>query len=358
MLRSHTSPILDLFEDINKLKRWFADFSDLDKKYEAYKIWSRWLITHMSLRKQPNMFLPSVGIDNDLQILVELSNKGCSTSRAEMHYKSMTQQIGEIVRKYDRKSLIDGNSGYNISFKITDICGNVRLDLGRKGLDYTISKTLYDRLADMYQYTRIGFPDYMDNCIWHMCLMYHMLDGKSLQWAVPKYVFKYLTREFGCVTELFASPLNANYKRYYSLFDIDRKFGSKGSFFDAPNRDFKSGCYQINPPFIDVIFTETSTRVLKYLEDADIDGRELTFIYIMPDWDNLSGFDMLYTSKYCARVIRVNAGEHYYYQSTNDSYVKVYFTTNVLILSTNSEICPDYKARKIISGFKNPFRAG
>lgn len=347
--------VLELFEDINKLKRWFADFAGLDKKYEAYKIWARWLITHMSLRKQPNVFLPSVGIDNDLQILLELTNKGCK--RASIHYRSLVEQVNQIVSKYEHKLLIDSSGGYNVKINIKNMGDSVCLSpTTKKGLSMTIPKSLYSRLTDMYRFTGKGLSAYMNNSIWRMYALYHMLDGKSLQWAVPKAVFKQLTREFGCVTELFASPLNANYKKYYSLYDVDRKFGSKGSFFEAPATDFKNGCYQINPPFIDVVFTETSTRVLKYLEDADVAGRELTFIYIMPDWDDLSGYDMLYTSKYCVRVIRVNAGEHYYYQSTNDTYVRVYFTTNVLILSTNSEICPDYKARKIISGFKNPFR--
>lgn len=343
---------LTFFMEINSLKRWFVEFAKLNKKYEGYKIWARWLITHMSLRKQQNVCLPTNGIDNDLQIVVELTSKGCTLSHANTHYRAFISQVKQLVKLYERNA---DTCIYTIPLKINnDANGNIVLSAGK--IKHSISPVLKTKLETLYRKTNKGLNNYLHHHIWYLCTHYSILDGKSLQWAVPKNVLRYFNTVFGCNTELFASPLNSYYSKYFSLYDIDRKFGSLGSFFDADPSYFKQGCFQINPPFIDVLFTETSTRILGYLETAELNDRDLTFIYIMPDWDELFGYKVLFTSKYCIRNIKINSGEHYYYQAVNDTYVKVYFSTNVLILSTNTDICSDFKARRIANGFKNPFR--
>jgi len=343
--------VVELFIDIHRLKKWFIDFSRL-KKYEAYKIWARWLITHMSIQKQQNIFFPTIGIENDLQILLELTNKGSSKQHAICHYHAFIEQIHVIVKKYDRLRILNDNVNDLYSIKLNIIKSNDAVKLCYNRFNFTLPMYIYDKLVDRYNYNnQHDMRCYMNHAIWQMYALYYLLDGKSLQWAVPVSVLKYLNKEFGCMTEIFASPINAYYNRYYSLYDVDKKFGSKGSFFDAPDSDFVTGCYQVNPPFIDIVFTETSAKILRYLDIADASGYKLTFIYIMPNWDNLSGFNILSESKYCVRVIRLNAGEHYYYQTINNSYIRVHFATNILILSTYADICPDYKSKKIANCF-------
>ena len=51
---------------------------------------------------------------------------------------------------------------------------------------------------------------------------YNSLEGHGYQAGISESVFSYLEKSFGVTTELFASPLNCNLKRYCSLFpDID-----------------------------------------------------------------------------------------------------------------------------------------
>lgn len=351
--------VLELFDEIYQLKKWFVDFSGLDK-YEAYKIWARWIITHMSLHQQTNMFVPSMNTDNDLQIVVELVSKGCSRRRAQFHSLALAQRARAISNHFDRKVFVDpiGSSIYSLSMNVTHRGSEVTIEPSQcqNRFSHTIPVTLWNRLKTMYNYSQTArFQQrFMNQSIWMTLMLYSLLDGKSLQWAVPKSVFKYIQREFNCNTELFASPLNAYFKKYYSLFKIDRQFGSLGNFFAAPSGNFLEGCYQINPPFIDVLFSETSSRILDYLDTADKNGKDLTFIYIMPDWDKLGGFELLRTSKYCVKIKKIPAGDHFYKQAPRDRYIRVHFNTNVLILSTNMEICPDYKMHKIAYHFKRP----
>lgn len=355
--------VLELFENIHQLKRWFVDFSGLNK-YEAYKIWARWIITHMSLHRQTNVFLPSVNTDSDLQIVIELMAKGCAQKHAQYHCAALAVRAREIANTFEKKSFIDpiGTSVYNLQIHAIHKGSDVIIGptssffLGSSRFRHSIPVSLWNRLYHMYDHSQVARfqQQFAIRSIWMMLTMYHLLDGKSLQWSVPKGVFECIQREFGCNTELFASPLNAYFKRYYSLFNIDQHFGAKGNFFTTPAAKFTEGCYQINPPFIDVLFSEISSRILDFLETADRNGKELTFIYVMPDWDKLGGFEILKTSKYCVKIKKIYAGEHFYKQAPRDRYIRVHFNTNILILSTNADVCSDYKMSQISYHFKHP----
>lgn len=338
------------FEKILKLKKWFSIFAKLDKRFEAEKIWARWIITHRSLQKQKHFFLPTIGTDNDLQIISELVLKGSTVNHAKNHYNALLQQCAEIC-KHEH-----GHEPKMVDLDLDFDSENSSVIFGVKDSKFLfkLPAPVYDKLLKMHHFCQHGLSGMSDQHIWHMFSMYHLLDGVSLQWAVPRNVFKYIHNEFGCDTEIFASPINAYYRNYYSLFEIDKMFNSKGNFFTAPLTEFKSGCYQINPPFIDIIFTETSLRVLRLLEIADRDSMNLTFIYIMPDWRNLDGYEMLSGSKYCNSILTLRAGNHYYYNAQKQCYIKVHFNTKVLVMSTDPTICPAFKLKKIAGYFTNP----
>jgi phosphorylated CTD-interacting factor 1 len=70
---------------------------------------------------------------------------------------------------------------------------------------------------------------------------------QGTQGSLPERVFDVLASDFGVDHECFASPLNVTARSFNSVFpDVDRFFGSKGSFFDFwPD----TGAYEANPPF-------------------------------------------------------------------------------------------------------------
>jgi hypothetical protein len=188
--------------------------------------------------------------------------------------------------------------------------------------------------------------------MWLMAINYWLLDGKSLQWSTPPAVMHVL-QNYGCRTELFASPMNVYQDNtYYSLFHADRYFASRGNFFNAPNEHFASGVYQINPPFIDVIFSRCTSKITELLEAADNSDRELTFIYIMPDWDDFKTLQELRGHKYCIRDIYLSPGSHNYYQYGHNNYIRATFGTHVIILSTNPSFCNIDLERDIVRAFR------
>jgi hypothetical protein len=112
---------------------------------------------------------------------------------------------------------------------------------------------LYDRSPNKELYYDDNDDDESYKAKFHSalyCLLcrYDMLQGAGLQAGVPGSVMDVLLTEFDCQMECFASPLNCRYQTYASAFDLDRLFGSVGSFFDL---DFTTGggCFQANPPF-------------------------------------------------------------------------------------------------------------
>jgi len=199
----------------------------------------------------------------------------------------------------------------------------------------TIPTIVYNRMARTY----LGLPLQKNSYIWLCATIYSILDGKGLQWAVPPPVMELLQSSLGCYTELFASPLNAYNKQYYSLFPLDKMFGSKGNVFTAPDADFQEGTFQINPPFIDQLFAKTSERVLELLDKADANAKDLTFIYVMPEWKDFTTYNMIAESRFCVKRIYLRSGQHYYYQYSNGTYIPARFGSYMFFLSTNSKIC-------------------
>lgn len=49
----------------------------------------------------------------------------------------------------------------------------------------------------------------------------------------------FLHEEFKVEHELFASPLNSFFKNYFSIFSVDRMFGSYGNFYAREDEGVK-----------------------------------------------------------------------------------------------------------------------
>lgn len=82
-------------------------------------------------------------------------------------------------------------------------------------------------------------------------------------------------------TECFASPLNHKFPSYFSMFDHDKAFGSKGNFFNYVNEQsgkLPSGSYQINPPWINVVFE----RIADILHASM--GNDIIAVIVAPNW--------------------------------------------------------------------------
>ena len=334
-----------------KLRLWFIQCSGISKKHEAYKIWARWIITYQSLQKQQDCIIPVNGIEHDLQTVIEMTSKGMKLSHAQMHYKSLIDQCYNIAKSKpdDRFPEVEVDVEVEADSNTHNELDIVVFKAKQRELpELRITVKAYNKLNKQYckhKQPWKGIPGLFNSFCYSMIQRYDLLDGNSLQWAIPRRLFMFLNKSFQCDTELFASPLNTYFKKYYSLFDEDKYFGSLGNFFNAPDSDFQSGCYEVNPPFIEVLFNLISKRIISLLQKAELNNEELTFIYIMPDWNDLRGYDIIADNRYCKKIIKMEKGKHYYHHG--EAIVKASFNSKMLLLSTKYNICSEYEENQI-----------
>lgn len=110
-------------------------------------------------------------------------------------------------------------------------------------------------------------------------LRYSQLDSGNQQLAIHPSI-KALFKERGVNSELFGSALNSYSDSYCSLFeDVERHFGSRGSFFAY---DIPPGAHWCNPPFDDGIMTEAGEKLAACLEKP----APYCFLVTIPIWDD------------------------------------------------------------------------
>lgn len=96
-------------------------------------------------------------------------------------------------------------------------------------------------------------------------------------WGAPAATWKLLTDKYGAEYEGFAAPLNFNIPKYYSVFEEDRVFGSRGNFLSAR---LVPGVYVANPPYIESIMADFADKIIALVNSAD----KYTFYMLLPKW--------------------------------------------------------------------------
>jgi len=355
MLFSMNKNIVSHLRDIILFRDTLCAISHIEE-VEIMKIWARWIITHRSLFKQKTICLPD-DREYDPQLIVELIEKGVSTSHAMFLHDWMITETNNINKRFPWMYADTEYGGIHGSVNVIIIDEkDDMIVLACDELSVVLPVVLYNKLL---RYTVDNSTTALKplNYIWFVGFLYSLLDGKGLQWAVPTSVMMILKNRMYCNTELFASPINHFFNRYYSLFPYDVALGSRGNFFTAPDSDFITGCFQVNPPFIDCLFTKTTQRILNLLKIADDSDRELTFIYIMPSWEKFTTYEMAIESPYCVKQINLKANAHYYYQHITNKYIRARFGTCILFLSTNPMCCDTKTEIDIIGGFSRCYNS-
>jgi hypothetical protein len=359
-------------------ERAIRERSLLDRNTKYLKIWARWIITHLSLCPQTPAWCLLPNDDSyDLQLDKEFRDVGKSvqhSAQLQRHFNHLTRQFNRYPLMADHEfGGIVGRVPVRVHHKRDQVTlvADVARDQLRRPLDpnlipydLAICRKYKIRMsvcipAKLYQILRQRvrsaqlLPAYIDAHILFLVALYRLLEGKGLQWSTPPPVTQTLQSQLNCQTELFASPLNNTYPYYYSLFPTERMFGSLGNFF-RQQPTLLEGSYQVNPPFIDAVFTKTTYQLLAWLTRAQQHNRELTFVYIMPNWDNFLTRDLLLYSRFCVSRIELRPMQHYYYQTATDSYIQARFGTLVLILTTNPALINPRLEAAIIKGFQSP----
>ena len=151
-------------------------------------------------------------------------------------------------------------------------------------------RSCFDELCRVYE----GSEDRRLSRIFNMVLRYETLSRfkSGHQSALPSTMFEALQQNFGVEHECYASPLNRSptTASYCSLFhDVDRYFGSQGSFFDwlprQPAIPDTAQCFECNPPYDHTSIIACFKHIASILAQQR-DGRPLSFVVIIPEQDS------------------------------------------------------------------------
>ena len=174
--------------------------------------------------------------------------------------------------------------------------------------------------------------------------------------SVPPHVVEFCNIH----TELFGSPLNTSIPQYCSPFlDIEKHFGSLGSFFDY---EMCSGTYLLNPPYDEVIINKAIGKILREM-DTD---KEITVITVLPIWDPESKLEVagmvirdeefpiietIKSSRYTRSHELLRYNEHKFYNFYVDDYIDM-ADTHLFVISNTTY---DFAAHEIAQVWKDKF---
>ena len=200
----------------------------------------------------------------------------------------------DILKKYNSSDLYNNNKNnfkinkcvydqkrYSKSVLFYKFTITIKYNIRDKRLQNILDNILipisiYDKLANNYT----GPKDLVDNYIWAIIYRYQLLGSNNHQLAVLPNTMEQLKNDFNLNFECFASAINSTFSNYCSIYyDLEKYFGSVGSFFDV--KPIK-GTFGFNPPYQTDIITNGLTRVLELLNNTE---EELTFIITIPIWD-------------------------------------------------------------------------
>jgi hypothetical protein len=216
--------------------------------------------------------------------------KDCNDGINELNEYINSEYYHNIKKKYNvykylklKKKKENDNTEYfqmkiQLFEKINDenICKIIR--------NIKISQIVYDKLKKKYDLHQVKFATMdFDTLIWCVLYRYITLGSHNHQLAVIPKVMSHFKDKINLNIECFASGVNHYLDHYCSLFyDIEKYFGSLGSFFDMkPIR----GLFGFNPPYENYIMELGTKKILNHLKHSEEIGKPLGFLITIPIWD-------------------------------------------------------------------------
>jgi hypothetical protein len=231
---------------------------------------SHWIMLNIDKGSDP--LFPSTIINNK-QIIrdFQLANPKIKTN-LEARYIIKKLKIVNLFKNAINK-IINFQQTIKNYHKINVIYENEKMFIENYDLKLDVHKELYNKLCK-----KLGYVD--NELIFILILRYKSLDSSNQQLAVNPNFYIELNKTLGFNFELFGSAINTTTDHYCSLFyDIEKYFGSKGSFFKYK---LISGLYVCNPPYDELIMKNMAKKLIKSLDEIE---DPLTILVIIPCWD-------------------------------------------------------------------------
>ena len=123
-----------------------------------------------------------------------------------------------------------------------------------------IPENIYNKLSNRYN----GDYNQMNMYIWNIIYRYQLLSSNNHQLGVLPKIMKQMNIDYNLNFECFASAINCTCSKFCSIYyDLERHFGSVGSFFNIIPIE---GTFGFNPPYQKDIITLGITKLFNYLE--------------------------------------------------------------------------------------------
>lgn len=367
------SIIIKIRYDIVHRIRSYID--KLSKKYnikiDTQGILTRWLFTQQLINDGKDLIIPYVkDIDKDgapclyneilknfnIDKSIENDTLGEST---KTKYVKLSKEISTDIIKYTNnlyKTKIEPlinkkiNDSYypliNVIYTNDGAIFKLRNDkFSLLSMYYIKIKSLY--MSNLqYKFNEDKFnEDIFHYKIYLLLNRYETMLHAGYQVSIPHNLSILLTTSLGVDTEMFASPLNCLYQKYYSAYpDVDNCFGSLGSIFKS-YKNITSGSFESNPPYTED-FMLLNAYIIEYILNKSENTKKqepLSFVIINPNWKDTPSFNMFIKSKYnrlSNKYLNLKANKHTYldgrqYRKKNP-YYKSIVGSHIYILQNNA----------------------
>jgi len=267
-------------------------------------------------------------------------------------YNSISKK--EIKKEFSLIQKSSRNTYLKKIIKDQQVIFNIKSDLFSS--TFKISLTNYSRLEKMFKGDHLELDKYVCLLLTRYNFYGYLKEGICLSADI---VYDFIKKQnlIDKTLEAFAGTLNSNLPNYCSLFyDLEGKFGSKGSFLqiDPRTNNCMYKCIISNPPYFTNVMNKSSEILLGYLDVC----RDLNVIVVIPDWRSITeyesdkqiqisinehtqerqlisynAYDILRKSKYFAKVIVI--GNYSYYNFFGSSHKKIRDNSLFIVLSLN-----------------------
>lgn len=274
-----------------------------------------------------------------MPILDSLSKKMVTSYR---NLKEYITTYNPTIRKY--KPYLIGGKTVTLGLSGND----EHLDKGKR--NFNISSNQLKRLHLIYSERNKSskFGNFLEK-LYILYYRYYTFTSGSVQASILPVVKNILKQKLNIDVELFGSSLNTNTSQYGTHFyDIERYFGSIGSYFDL---EIRSGYYELNPPF-DVI---TVRKIFKMIyETLKSSTKALLYVMIIPSYDQYMGifeyYQKLVEEGYVKKIINFERKDfpyEYLDPALNEMIIRPIVKTSIFVLC-NDKI-PDNIQQNIIT---------
>ncbi|KAJ3072498.1 mRNA (2'-O-methyladenosine-N(6)-)-methyltransferase [Podochytrium sp. JEL0797] len=321
-----------------KLRRKFKQLLLKHELAPPIQAFERWVFNaiHKSSAKQRKDPLLPFNILVEEGLVSDLLRAGMSEKDAKVVARELGKESTVCVQELLTLQSVLEKESEEETVTITNHATSIDVTFGAKSF-CKLAPAHYEKLQALFaKYSPSAPASQFPNALLSLLMRYQSLLGHGFQSALAPVAFNVLHREFGVDFECFASPLNSRWGAHCSAFaDTDAPFGSLGDFFAF--QPYK-GSFQVNPPFVRPILEKAVEHVLGLLERAEKGNKALSFVVVIPGWEECLCWGAVKTSLFL-RGETVIPGEHHGFldgaqHQRTDRYRPSPYPTGVFILQT------------------------